>query len=227
MVILVAILVLASIAVLIYGSYNVNSGFYIKTKSKSKTFNRSILLTFDDGPDVINTPGILDILEKNNIKAVFFVTGMRAQSNPELLKKIFSKGHLIGNHSFTHSIFFPIYSKKRMITDLIKAANIVENIIGCRIIYFRPPFGVTNPTIAFAVKKLGYKAVGWSVRSLDTVLKKKEKIFSSVIKKVKGGEVILFHDTVKGTAEMLEDFIAYCKGQGLEFCDPDKFFAED
>lgn len=221
------IIIIIFLVLIVWVSFSISSGVFLKAVCRNENSKKGLLLTFDDGPDPVNTPLLIDILEKNNVKAIFFMTGVQMEKYPDIVKMISEKGHLIGNHTFDHSNFFPFYSRKRIVSELEKSASLIEKITGKRTVYFRPPFGVTNPSIASAVKKMDMITIGWSVRSFDTFFKEKEKILSSVIKKVKGGDIVLFHDTVKGTVEMLDEFIAYCKSEGFELTSPEKFLLED
>jgi len=225
--VLFSFIIIISLAFIAWASFSISSGIFLKAVCRNGKSEKGLLLTFDDGPDPVNTPLILEILDKKGIRALFFINGSKALENPELLKNISLKGHLIGNHTYGHSTFFPFYSRKRMVSELKKTSDIIENITGKRTVYFRPPFGVTNPSIAYAARELGLITVGWSVRSFDTFLKEKGKILSSVIKEVKGGDIVLFHDTVIGTVEMLDEFIAYCKNEGFELTGPEKFLPEE
>ncbi|HSW61176.1 MAG TPA: polysaccharide deacetylase family protein, partial [bacterium] len=210
---LFSFIIIISLAFIAWASFSISSGIFLKAVCSNGKSEKGLLLTFDDGPDPVNTPLILEILEKKGVRALFFINGSKALENPELLKNISLKGHLIGNHTYGHSTFFPFYSRKRMVSELKKTSDIIENITGKRTVYFRPPFGVTNPSIAYAARDLGLITVGWSVRSFDTFLKEKGKILSSVIKKVKGGDIVLFHDTVIGTVEMLDEFVVQCRNK--------------
>lgn len=225
MLIICAIFIALSVLFTAWASFNISSGVFLKAICRNGRLNKGLLLTFDDGPDPVNTPQILGILEKYNVKAVFFVTGLKAAKYPEIVEKISENGHLIGNHSYFHSIFFPFYLKNTIISELEKTADFVENVTGRKIKYFRPPFGVTNPRIAYAVRKKGYVTVGWSVRSKDTVLKDGDRIFERVAGLVKGGDIILLHDTVQGSVKMLDKLIIQCRTDGLEFIEPEKFLS--
>ena len=227
MVLFSVILIIVFLAFTVWASLNISSGVFLKAVCRNGKFDKGLILTFDDGPHPQNTPLILDILDRNNVKALFFVAGSKVEKYPGVLKKMSEKGHLIGNHSYSHSNLFPFYLKNTIVSELQKTAGIVAKITGLKIVYFRPPMGITNPRIAYAVRKMNYLTVGWSVRSLDTFLKEREKILSSVVKKVKGGDIVLFHDTVKGTVEMLEEFIVSLRSAGFEFCDPEEFLRGD
>ena len=100
------IISLLFLAHLVYCSANICSQAYIKTHCKSETKEKNIAITFDDGPDFDYTPQVLKVLDTFNIKATFFCIGIHIQKNEELLKEIDQKGHLIGNHSFSHETWF-------------------------------------------------------------------------------------------------------------------------
>ncbi|HNW83624.1 MAG TPA: polysaccharide deacetylase family protein [bacterium] len=224
---ILSVLAISYLALVVYGSFRISSNIYLKVKCFSRTFRKGLLLTFDDGPDPVNTQKILEILEKKNVRALFFITGSKAQEAQYLVKMISEKGHLTGNHSYSHSNFFPFYFRNTILAELQKTSGIIEDITGKKIFCFRPPFGVTNPGIAYAVRKLNYKTVGWSVRSLDTFWQERDKILMHVLKKISGGDIILFHDTVNGTVEMLDEFIDNCRLNGFEFIEPERFLPED
>ncbi len=134
---------------------------------------------------------------------------------PSLLKQIDQDGHIIGNHSYSHHFFFDFYSKARIRTELDDTNNLVMEIANRNIQLFRPPYGVTTPNIAAAVKEGGYHAVGWSVRSMDTVIQDKEQLLQRTTNNIKAGDVILFHDTVETTVQVLQEFIEKVRKQGF------------
>ena len=190
--------------ILFLGAKNVCSQFYMKVKCASDEKSQ-IHLTFDDGPDSSVTPEILKVLERHNKKATFFCIGEKIESYPEIIKKIIKNGHKIGNHSYSHSNFFDFFRTSKVIKELDKTNKLIKEISGKECTIFRPPYGVTNPNIAKAVKKLNMETVGWSIRSLDTV--KDKKTVLKRLKKAKPGDIILFHDTKVHTVEILEEFL--------------------
>ena len=105
---ILSVLAISYLALVVYGSFRISSNIYLKVKCFSRTFRKGLLLTFDDGPDPVNTQKILEILEKKNVKALFFITGSKAEKSPDLVKIISDKGHSAGNHSYSHSNFFPV-----------------------------------------------------------------------------------------------------------------------
>jgi len=193
---------------LVLGSVFIQLNFYIKSLTKLQD-KKSVLLTFDDGPDKINTPKMLDILDQYNAKAAFFVIGDRIVQHPNLVMEIHQRGHIIGNHSYSHSNRFPIFSVNKMLGELEETNDLIERITGEKPKYFRPPFGVTNPRFARLLKRSGMISVAWSYRSFDGGNKPKAKIVQDIKQKIKGGEILLFHDNRAQTLVILEEVLPW------------------
>ena len=203
----VLILILINVAAIFAGSLYVCSELYLKMLCHGKTTKNTITLTFDDGPDAAVTPRVLDILKEHDIKAGFFIIGKNIEGNEHILERIVAEGHIIGNHSYSHSNKYGFYSSKKLKNDLHKNAILVEKIIGEKVKLFRPPFGVTNPNIAKAVRSLDYTSVGWNIRSLDGVNKNTLKTSNRVINRLNPGGIVLFHDNHTGIFTILEDVL--------------------
>jgi peptidoglycan/xylan/chitin deacetylase (PgdA/CDA1 family) len=214
---LLAAVIIVYIYLLVMGSVKICSGFYFDVFCRGLSTEKRIALTFDDGPDALNTPKILEILDKHQVKATFFIIGNKAEKHQDLLQQIISKGHEIGNHSYSHAFWFDLYRRKKMEQDLQKAEDVIMNITGRKTVLFRPPYGVTTPVLAKVVKKLGYKAIGWSVRTYDTVIKEGDKIKERISDRLHPGAVILMHDDREITAEVLEFVIMKIKEEGYRF----------
>jgi len=208
--------------ILFYGCYYVGSNFFIKIICSTKTDKKVIALSFDDGPDGANTPRILSLLKQNGVSAAFFCIGNKIADNAALLKQIDKEGHVIGNHTFTHHLWFDMFSKKEMATDMMMMDEAVADVIGKTPKLFRPPYGVTNPNLKNAIIAGNYTPVGWSVRSLDTIAKDPQKLLKKVVAKIKPGAVFLFHDTSNTTLTMLPEFIKHVKSSGYEIIRLDK-----
>lgn len=210
------------IALLAIGSARICSRFYLRAFCKNDTSEKKVLLTFDDGPDDKITPEVLEILDKHQVKAAFFLIGRKAEANPDLVGRIAGKGHTIGLHSYSHAFWFDLYSAKKMERDLLKSEEVIRKITGEKPDWFRPPYGVTNPMLAKAVKKLGYRVIGWSVRSFDTSCRDENRVAERVIKGLHPGAVILLHDTREITPGVVDQVIRRAVANGYTFADADK-----
>jgi peptidoglycan/xylan/chitin deacetylase (PgdA/CDA1 family) len=206
-------MVLTLMILLAWGSVNIRADFYLRSHSSGDRNRKIISLTFDDGPDSVITPVILDILLEYNIKATFFVIGSKAERNPEILLRMHKEGHLIGGHSYSHHFFFDLFSGRRMRHELMRTQEIVYKNIGERIRLFRPPYGVTNPTVASVIKELNCESIGWSLKSKDTVMKNGNLLLKRLTNKIKNGDIILFHDNRPWIADQLRAFLKYLDGQ--------------
>jgi len=198
------------------GIFDIRRNIFVKSINSIEKGN--ICLTFDDGPDSTMTPKILDILQRHNVKANFFLIGEASQNNQDIVKRIHIEGHTIGCHTFCHKTTFPMYSLSRMEAELVKTNNVIKSITSEEVALFRPPFGITNPNIKKILKKLSMTSVGWDIRSLDTITKDAKKLSNRVINGInKGGSIILFHDRCERTLAILENIIIYCHEKGLKF----------
>lgn len=207
------------ILVIAYGSYNIRLNFFTKAFHSGPSTVPKIALTFDDGPSPEYTPQVLDLLKSYRAKATFFCIGRHIEHNPELLSRIHNEGHIIGNHSFSHHPLFDLYSKKKVISELQKTNDLIFNITGKLVKIFRPPFGVTNPPIAGAVKKLELKVVGWTIRSYDTMNRPADRIIGKVTRHLENGSVVLLHDNRRDTPKILEGILHYAQENRLKCVD--------
>jgi peptidoglycan/xylan/chitin deacetylase (PgdA/CDA1 family) len=208
--------------IVFYGCYNVGSNFFIKIICSANTSQKEIAISFDDGPALNYTPEILRLLKQENIKAIFFCIGNRIAGNENILKQIKEEGHIIGNHSNTHHFWFDMFSSKKMLDDLKQMDHEMEMVTGLQPKLFRPPYGVTNPNLRKAVINGNYTPVGWSVRSMDTVIKDEKKLLDKISRSIKPGAVFLFHDTSKIILSVLPAFIQEVKNRGYTIIPLDK-----
>lgn len=202
-------------AAVIWGSANIQSNFFTQVLCAGETGRQEIAITFDDGPDPNFTKPILDTLDEFDAKATFFVIGKRIKGCEDILKSIDSRGHTIGNHTYTHSFFIDFRSFNGFKEEIGKTAGLVYDITGRRLQLFRPPYGVTTPAIARACKVLGYHLIGWNIRSLDTTSDSEETIAKRVIGQIRPGAVILFHDTSEKTHRVLRQVLQYARQNGI------------
>lgn len=208
--------------IVFWGCINVGSNFFIKVICKAETDKKEIAISFDDGPLVNYTPAILEVLKTENVKATFFCIGHRIAGNENILQQIQQQGHIIGNHSFSHHFWFDMYAAKKMQDDLKQMDVAMEKVTGLKPKLFRPPYGVTNPNLKKAITKGGYTPIGWSVRSMDTVIKDENKLLNKINAGIAPGAVFLFHDTCESTLKALPAFIKEVKKRGYNIVPLDK-----
>jgi peptidoglycan/xylan/chitin deacetylase (PgdA/CDA1 family) len=209
-------IIITLIGFLAYGSINISSDYYCRVLCYANTDEKKIALTFDDGPDKTVTTAILDVLKRHDVSAAFFTIGHKAEENPSLIRKIDDEGHVVGSHSYSHHFFFDLFGSQKMIMELQKTESVLNKILNKKIRMFRPPYGVTNPPLARALKKMKYHIIGWSLRSKDTVLRD-DRLFERLTKRVKPGDIIIFHDTKAHTAEVLDKFIIFARENNFIF----------
>ena len=232
------VLVAAGLVFLGWSCASVSSGVWTKTVCNNLEPGKTVL-TFDDGPDPSATPRILDILKENNVHAYFFVTGDRAVRYPELIRRMVLEGHTVGNHTFHHSPLFPLSGVPCMVAELqacdsavssaLEGADVPSGVLpgarkedhpaaksGQKL--FRPPFGVTNPDVARALVKTGHTAVGWDIRSYDTIMikdgmspekagKAVRKCVRRILRRMHPGAVVLLHDRLEYSPMLLQELM--------------------
>lgn len=159
-----------------------------------KNSQRCVALTFDDGPDENSTPQLLDLLKEAKIEAAFFCIGKKVAVNPGLAARIVREGHLLQNHTYTHSPFTNFFSVARLRTELTQTQTAIQQAAGIAPQFFRPPMGLSNPRIFRVARELGLQVIGWNARSLDTISTDPKKIAARVEHRLKPGGIILLHD---------------------------------
>ncbi|MDR3585048.1 MAG: polysaccharide deacetylase family protein [Desulfosporosinus sp.] len=153
------------------------------------TQEKVVALTFDDGPDPIDTPAVLDILKEKQARATFFVLGQAAQSNPYLLKRLILEGHEIGNHSFKHD-----YQQRHLVDEMNQTDQAVFAATGTHTYFYRPPGGFASKSQVDTIRNNGHIVALWSVDSKDWRNPGVKQIVDNVIKNVFPGAIILMHD---------------------------------
>jgi len=185
----------------------------------SKNTPKTIYLTFDDGPDPINTPIFLDILKKYNVKATFFVLGRKAEKNPAIIKRIKDEGHTLGNHTFNH-IDGTVKSKKTIERDLERTHNIIRKASGVNVTLFRPPYGYFDWRVYSAASDKGYQIILWTFDVCDWDVNDTKEYLKSVNENLSDGAIILLHDggpSREALIEALPQIIQLIRSKGFQF----------
>jgi len=227
--------IVAGAAAMVAAGYNTmapRSQLYGRTFIGDRKQSRRLALTFDDGPNDPHTYRLLEVLERQGVKATFFMIGGFVRQRPEIARAVVDAGHVVGNHTMTHPnlIFRNAGEVRRELEDCERA---FDDAGVSHAPLFRPPHGGRTPAVLRTVRRMGFETVMWSVSGWDWNPHSPEKIVSLVHKQIAGGDVILLHDgghkqfgtnrsaTVRATELMLERF----KGEGYEFVSIPKMIA--
>lgn len=193
----------------------------------------TIALTFDDGPDPLVTPQILDVLKAHNVKASFFVVATKIEGNEDLIQRALAEGHIVGNHSLSHPNFHKL-DRGQTVEEVSSSDHILRQFT--HPYYFRFPYGNTTCEALNYVRSTGYTVVGWNIDTCDWAfadgyVDDKENTtcqapsglrqdypayVSRVVEKSKGG-ILLMHDVHLNTAETLDRLLTYLTEKNYRF----------
>lgn len=186
---------------------------------------KSARLTFDDGPDPVYTPLVLEILKLNNIKATFFLIGKKAEAHPELVTRISEAGHLIGNHSYEH-IYEQTYSSNASFkTSVIETQKILSSLCGVTPKHFRPPGGTKyfGNECRRIIDELGLEPVLWNISTGDGNPMTEPAVMVSLVRSrisapaAPTEAIVLFHDDRPGVVIALQQIINELSHRGYSF----------
>lgn len=185
-----------------------------------QTDEKVVCLTFDDGPDNVITPKILDILKKSNIKGSFFFIGNRLEKFKSIVYRTYTEGNLVLNHSWSHPELIR-KSDEVIKKEITSTESKIYEIIGRKPAIIRPPYGSVNKRVFDALENGGYLFVIWSIDTMDWSQREKENIAKNVLENIRPGDIVLMHsnEDKKATAEALPLIIAGLQGKGYKFVD--------
>ena len=187
-----------------------------------------LYLTFDAGYENGYTENILNVLEKHNVKAAFFLVGDYLERNGDLVRRMVEEGHIVGNHTASHPDMSKIEDKTAFAKELQEVETLFQEITGKELPkFYRPPQGVYSQKNLEHAKELGYKTVFWSLAYADWDNKKqpsRDYAFSKLMPRTHNGAVILLHATSKTNSEILDELLTNWKAQGYRFETIDKLF---
>ncbi|MFI0542632.1 peptidoglycan/xylan/chitin deacetylase (PgdA/CDA1 family) [Streptomyces canus] len=154
---------------------------------------RTMVLTFDDGPDPRYTPHILDTLAEYDVRAMFFVCGEMAVDNQDLLARMSDEGHVVGNHTWSHPLLTRL-TRARIRSEMERTCDVIEDGYGERPEWFRAPYGAWNRAAFQLGAELGMEPLAWSVDTLDWTTPGTRRIVGRVESGAAPGVVVLSHD---------------------------------
>ncbi|WP_159885792.1 polysaccharide deacetylase family protein [Paenibacillus puerhi] len=185
-----------------------------------RSSSRQIALTFDDAPDAVYTPQVLDILKAHKVRATFFLIGAQAEKYPNIVKRIVREGHVIGNHSYSHPLFTKL-SQDGFQQQIQKTQQILKPLVGYTPRLIRPPYGEIKEAQLLWASEQGYLMVNWNVDSLDWKQLGEAQVTSNILKHAKAGSIVLQHSgggtnqDLRGTVQALPKVIEALQGQGF------------
>ncbi|WP_417887462.1 polysaccharide deacetylase family protein [Zunongwangia sp.] len=208
---------------LITVSANIRWNFFLKGYHHNTAATNKICITFDDGPSDY-TLQILDILDKYNAKACFFCIGQHMEKHPEIVKEIYKRGHVIGNHTYSHTRKMGFLSSKTLVREIEACDIVAYDLLQLKLNFFRPPFGIINPNTKKAIEKTGHHVIGWNLRTYDAIINDKEKIVVKIKRRLQAGDVVLLHDNKQQTLAILEQLLMIVEAKHYQAISPDKLF---
>jgi peptidoglycan/xylan/chitin deacetylase (PgdA/CDA1 family) len=176
-----------------HGAFHRNSPVFGRPITKLSSRDRTVALTFDDGPNPDATPVVLDALRERGVKATFFILGRHAERWPELVKRVADEGHAIGNHGYFHrKLHFksPGYVRD----DLTRGTESIERASGVHPALFRAPHGFRAPWVTSIARSLGQRTVGWSLGVWDSDRPGVDVIANTTVSGARPGSILLLHD---------------------------------
>lgn len=199
-------------------------GMQAEVITTSGTAEKTVFLTFDDGPYPPYTQALLAALKKEGVQATFFMVGQQAEGYPELVRQIADAGHTIGLHAYRHRDFLKLSSAEQR-QDLLKGRQVLEALSGKKVRYWRPPHGFRDGAVMATAEDLGLKVINWNVIPRDWTGISAGEIAERVVDKVEPGSIVLLHDgdsprytaSRQPTVEAATRLIPELKKQGYHF----------
>jgi peptidoglycan/xylan/chitin deacetylase (PgdA/CDA1 family) len=188
--------ILLSHLLLLYATLVPNCQWWGPVIRSFHTTQPEVWLTIDDGPSPAHTVTMLDLLDRFEARATFFVIGTRAEEFPHLITEILSRGHEIANHTYTHpSGTFWAAGPVRVAREIDRCAEMLRTGPDRPARLFRAPAGLKNLFVHPELERRGLALIGWTVRGLDTVLRKPETVAARIMRETKPGAIILLHES--------------------------------
>ena len=188
----------------------------------SDTDQKIIYLTFDAGYENGNTPAILDALKKHQAPATFFVVGNFISDNPDLIRRMVSEGHTVGNHTMTHPDMSGISSKDDFLKQLNGVEELYESVTGEKMSkFYRPPQGIYSTSNLAMAQELGYSTFFWSLAYVDWIQNQqpsREEAFQKLLGRIHPGAIVLLHNTSSTNGLILDDLLTKWEEMGYRFC---------
>lgn len=181
---------------------------------KVQTNDKTVFLTFDDGPHPEITPWVLDELERYNAKATFFCVGHNVTKHPETYRQVLDRGHAVGNHTYNHLSGWS-HSQNAYFNNIDACAEVVQSNL------FRPPYGRIVPWQIAAIQQKGYKIIMWDILTCDYESSLDiNRALATTVRNTQPGSILVFHDSIKAEAQLkqlLPQVLQQLSDKGYQF----------
>lgn len=189
---------------------------------EEKTEKKRIALTFDDGPHLIYTPQMLELLKEEQVPATFFLLGENVELYGDVVKEIAKEGHLIGNHTY-HHVQITSLSLEEACKEIQETSDLIEELTGTGTEYVRPPFGTWNEELE---ERLNLIPVMWSIDTKDWTTQNVDWIVRETVKHAEDHDIILMHDSYQSTVDAVKRVIEQLEAEGFEFVTVDEIIMD-
>ncbi|HEY0141402.1 MAG TPA: polysaccharide deacetylase family protein [Thermoanaerobaculia bacterium] len=207
-------------ALILYPTLRPNVQWLGPVITRFRTDRKEVWLTIDDGP-TDDTPAVLELFARLNVKATFFVKGVLTEAHPELIQAIVSHGHSVANHSQTHPAgSFWCAPPGRIATEIDGCSRALQHATGNRVTWFRAPVGMKNPAVHPALARRGMRLIGWTARGFDAVLTDPDEIAKRILPEILPGAIIVLHQGRAHSLATLEKVIVALQERGYAFVIP-------
>jgi peptidoglycan/xylan/chitin deacetylase (PgdA/CDA1 family) len=199
--------------------------FTRQIKFINNSLAKQVALTFDDGPHPVLTRQILSILKEHKICATFFLSGPNIEKSPDIVKEIYKAGHILGNHGYEH-ISLEKLSPDEVISGFEKTDTLIKKFIGeTTVNFYRPPYGKETKSYLTWINRKNKYTVQWSLDSYDYRNEfNTDQISEMLLRDVRNGDVLLFHDTKTNTPEIMKIVIPALEKRNYRFITLDEKF---
>ncbi|HEX8898173.1 MAG TPA: polysaccharide deacetylase family protein [Chthoniobacterales bacterium] len=180
---------------LLYATLVPNCQWFGPVLRSFETREPEVWLTIDDGPSPVHTTALLDLLDRFQARATFFLIGQRAEQYPHLITEILTRGHEIANHTYTHpSASFWMAGPRRIAAEIDRCAELLRTAPDRPARFFRAPAGLKNVFVHPELERRRLELIGWTVRGLDTVRRDPAQVADRIVGNIKPGAIVLLHE---------------------------------
>jgi peptidoglycan/xylan/chitin deacetylase (PgdA/CDA1 family) len=209
---------LVLVYLLFYGGFSGPIDWVMATERHLRRDRKVVALTFDDGPDPVRTPALLDVLAEQQAPATFFLLGDAVEMHPDVVTRMAAEGHELGNHTYYHR-YLPLARSSSVERELAATDRAIERATGQVPRVARPPWGGRSPWTVRAFARLAKRLVLWDVNSFDWKGKPASEVVERVLERARNGSIILMHEAREGgeaTIEAVRLLIPALRARGFE-----------